>query len=139
LSRYVVDASVAVRWVVELPLSREAGAIISFRNHLLAPDFIHAEIGNALNNLVIQKALPASEAPMAYDDFCRAPVKLLPTRNYALKALAMAQAHGRSFYDTLYLAMAIQEGASFVTADKKFWNALKATPLAEHILCLGAV
>jgi predicted nucleic acid-binding protein len=137
VSRLVIDASVAVRWVVQLPFSEEAGRLVTFANLLLAPDFIHAEVGNALNNLVIQKALPASEAGLAYEDFCRAPVRLLATRPYALNAFQYAQRHGRSFYDTLYLTLAIQEEATLVTADRKFWNALKDTPLASHIHCLG--
>jgi len=29
------------------------------------------------------------------------------------------------------------EEATLVTADRKFWNALKDTPLASHIHCLG--
>ena len=85
---------------------------------------------------MLQKALQAEEAPLAYEDFCRAPLTLLPTRPYAMEALRLAQAHGRSFHDSLYLAMAIAEDALFMTADRKCWKALKGTPLARHIQCL---
>jgi len=30
----------------------------------------------------------------------------------------------------------MEEDAPFITADRKFWNALKGTPLARHIHCL---
>lgn len=137
MTRFVIDASVALRWIVDLPHSAEARAFVSFEHRLLAPDFIHAEVGNALNTLVARKLLPAAEAPLAYEDFCRAPLRLFPTQPCARQALHLAQLHGRSFYDALYLAVAMEQEAILITADRKFWNGMKGTNVAGFIRCLG--
>jgi predicted nucleic acid-binding protein len=47
---------------------------------------------------------------------------------------SIAERFGRSFYDSLYLALAKAEGYPFVTADKKLYNALKSGSLKKYIL-----
>ena len=46
----------------------------------------------------------------------------------------IAERYQRSFYDSLYLAVAQTQECRLVTADKKFYNALKSTPLGESLL-----
>jgi predicted nucleic acid-binding protein len=40
------------------------------------------------------------------------------------QALAIAMTHGRTVYDSLYLALAVDSGADLVTADEKLVSAL---------------
>jgi predicted nucleic acid-binding protein len=42
----VVDASVALKWVLDEPGDREARAIIETREALIAPELIVAEVGS---------------------------------------------------------------------------------------------
>ncbi len=42
-------------------------------------------------------------------------------------ALGLAVAHGRPFYNCLYLAWALEERCDLITADERFFNALGAT------------
>ena len=139
MSTFVVDASVALRWVVELPFAAEARSFLSFQNRLLAPDFLHAEVGSAITKLVRVGAISAADGVEAFDDFFRAPVRLCPARPLAQAALETALKHGRSFYDCLYLVLAEREGGVFVTADGVFWKAMKATPHARIIHFIGEV
>ena len=46
----------------------------------------------------------------------------------------MAQGSGRTFYDSLYLALAMSNGCVMVTADRRFFNAIKDTPWGRHCL-----
>jgi predicted nucleic acid-binding protein len=48
-------------------------------------------------------------------------------------AFDMADRLQRTVYDCLYLALAIQLGATMVTADLRLYNALNGTPEASHI------
>ena len=46
----------------------------------------------------------------------------------------LAERYDRSFYDSLYLALAINAECPLVTADLKFYNRLQAGPLAERLV-----
>jgi predicted nucleic acid-binding protein len=53
-------------------------------------------------------------------------------------ALAIAHAHGRSFYDAVYVALALQEQCPLVSADERLCNALRPH-FGETMLWLGDV
>lgn len=134
---FVVDASVAVRWLVDLPHSDAARALLTHQNRLIAPDFLPAEVGSALAKLVRGKVLSRKDGAEAYLDFFRAPVRMLPVHPVAHQALELALKTGQGFYDSLYLALAEAEEGCFATADLRFWNALKATRHGRHIHAIG--
>jgi predicted nucleic acid-binding protein len=50
-------------------------------------------------------------------------------------AYALAVQHQRTVYDTLYVALALREGCSFVTADEKLANALSSS--VSSVVWLG--
>lgn len=133
----VVDASVAVRWLVQLPHHEEARAMLGSGNRLAAPEFLPAEVGSALTKLVRAKALSPADGLEAFQDFFRAPVRMLPIRGVADRAMRLALKHGQSFYDCLYLTLAEAEQGLFATADRRFWEGMAATPLAGHLRLIG--
>ncbi len=49
-------------------------------------------------------------------------------------ALEIAMRTGRTVYDSLDVALAVQLDCRVVTADEKLYNALKDEPLGAHIL-----
>jgi predicted nucleic acid-binding protein len=137
VTTYVIDASVAVRWLVELPHSDQARALLSHQNRLIAPDFLPAEVGSALTKLVRAKVVSQTAGAEAYHDFFRAPVRMLSIHPVAHQALKLALNHDQGFYDSLYLALAEAEEGLFATADRRFWTGLKATRHANHIHLVG--
>jgi len=48
MSKLVVDASVAAKWLVSEPLSNRALAVLGGSDELIAPDLFLAEVGNIL-------------------------------------------------------------------------------------------
>lgn len=137
MSLVVVDASVAVRWLVQLPHHEEARALLGAGNRLLAPEFLPAEVGSALTKMVRAKALTLAEGLEAYQDFFRAPVRMLPVQAVAERAMKLALKHGQSLYDCLYLALAESEQGQFATADARFWKAIKATVHGRRVRLIG--
>lgn len=137
MSTYIIDASIAVRWVVQLPCHAEACGLLSSANLLAAPDFLNAEVGSALTRLVRAKVLSQKEGREAFEDFFRAPVRLMPTRPVAERAMRVALKTGQGFYDCLYLALAEAEDGLFATADAKFWRAMKGTPHGPFLHFIG--
>jgi predicted nucleic acid-binding protein len=49
-----------------------------------------------------------------------------PSEELAESAFAIAQSHNRSFYDSIYIALAVSRQATLITADEKLANATAA-------------
>ena len=139
MTTFVVDASVAVRWLVALPHSAEARTLLIHRNRLLAPELIQAEVGSALLKLVRSQVLSQPEGEEAFEMFFLAPLRIVSAHPVAQQAMKIALHSGQSFYDCLYLALAEAEQGLFTTADGRFWRAMQATHHAKHIYFLGAI
>ena len=66
----------------------------------------------------------------------RSTLRTLPIRSYPIfpllpLALEIAMAISHSIYDCVYLALADQEACRFVTADRRFRNAVASGPWAR--------
>ena len=124
----IVDASVAIKWVVEEPGSEPARKLIS-EELLAAPELLFVECANVLRTLVRQGRLgvvPARQFLAAID---AVPIRGIPIRPHAATAHAIAVELSRSAYDSLYLAAALAERAVMVTADEAFARAAMAHPV----------
>lgn len=115
MNRFVIDASVAIKWVVEE--SGTADALALRRHRLSAPDLMVAECANILWKKVRLKQLTQTEADLAARLLARADVELAPMRTLIDKALSHAMALDHPAYDAFYLQLALESGAKFVTAD----------------------
>jgi predicted nucleic acid-binding protein len=114
----VIDASIAVKWVVE-----EAGTAdaLSLRRQarLIAPDLLLAECANILWKKVRRNELSRDEALLAARLLQGADIELLPTRSLLEVATAIAIDLDHP-YDCVYVALAAANDCRFVTADQRF-------------------
>jgi predicted nucleic acid-binding protein len=134
VTRLVVDASVAVKWFVPEGHADAARRVLSPNHELLAPDLIWAEVGNVIWNKWRRGEVPGHAAGDLLQDFRRYPVQTFASRALMSTAWSLAERYRRSFYDSLYLALAVGAECSFVTADLKLYNQLKAGPFAENLV-----
>jgi predicted nucleic acid-binding protein len=125
---WVVDASVAVKWFVPEVFSREADAIARSYVRLIAPDILWAELGNVLWKKWRLGLISSEEVEISLETFARSQIRLYPTAELYREAWRVASGAGRTFYDSLYLALAATEDALLVTADARFYNAISSTP-----------
>jgi predicted nucleic acid-binding protein len=127
----VVDASVAAKWL--LPAAGEG--FLDQANHLvalhvrrelqlLAPDLIEHELGNALWKAVRRKRISQTEAENSLRNFAALEIQVVPTSDLLNQALQIAVACDRSFYDSLYIALALSTKTELITADERLVNAL---------------
>ena len=94
-----------------------------FENDVLAPDFFPIELANALLKKVRRRELTEREARSAVGSL-EPLIRLMPSVQLLQPALDIAFRYERSIYDSLYVALAVQESCPLVTADHRFYDAL---------------
>ena len=123
--RLVIDASVAVKWFLPEIHSRAAERLLNEAFELLAPDLIWSELGNVLWKRWRRGELAEHSASEILTDFKRYPLLIYRSGPLLEDVWRLAANLNRSFYDCVYLALAKTQECPLVTADAKFFNALK--------------
>jgi predicted nucleic acid-binding protein len=121
--KYVLDSSVALKWVLPEPDSPKAIALRDdFRNQiheLLAPDFFALEVLHALTRAERQNRIPVPQGGIHWRDVMSTCPLLVPSLSLAPGAYLIASPVRTGVYDCLYVALAEQERCEFVTADDR--------------------
>ncbi len=134
----VVDASVAIKWVLEEKGSKAARALM-YADEIVAPNLIMLECANALWSKVRSKLLSRAAATLGLTKIANAPMRLRTETDIIDAAQAIAFEIDRTVYDSVYLAIAIADNGVLVTADERFAAAAEAHPVyRSFIRQLGA-
>ena len=140
MNSFVVDASVAMKWYLPESHSADAEKLLSGEFRLLAPDLIVSEVGNILWKRVMRSELSVPKAKSIMAAFAKLPLTILPANALAENAMTIACGLKRTFYDSVYLALAMTADCRLVTADRKLFEAVKDTgPIRKHLLWVGDV
>jgi predicted nucleic acid-binding protein len=136
--RFVIDASIAIKWVVDEGGTPEA---LTLRDcgRLIAPDLLAAECANILWKKAQRKELSKDEALLAARLLQVADIELLPSRGLLEAAARIAIECEHPAYDWLYLALAVEHDCPFVTADSGFKRKLgqgRHARLRERVISL---
>jgi predicted nucleic acid-binding protein len=132
MSERVVDASV----IVKLALKGEPHRITARRLvrestaagvNLIAPPFFTSEVDTAICKRIFDGQLSRMDAQRAYHILDRTSVHPVIHPNMRQRAREIAeQFNQRTVYDATYAALAELRGCEFWTADKAFYDAVKA-------------
>ena len=130
--RVVVDASLAVKWLVSEVNSDEAWALArswaSDGKRLTAPHLMPVEVANALYRRVVRQELGLETAIRLMDKLMAIGVELQETRHLQRRAMAIARELQQSaVYDAHYLGLAELLNCEMWTADERFYRAAKGT------------
>jgi predicted nucleic acid-binding protein len=110
-----------------------APALIRVNDSVQVPDLLFPEAGNAIWKKVRRGELTPEEAQRLVADLSRVAVDTVATRGLVADAYALANATGRSVYDSTYVALAVRLETQLITADDRLKKALAAHPMiAAH-------
>ena len=123
MNTLVIDASIAIKWVIEEEGTSQA-LTLRRKAKLLAPELLVAECANILWKKARRNELSREEALLAARLLQTAAIELVPTRSLLAAATRIAIELDHPAYDCLYLALAIENGCRFVTADERFLRKL---------------
>jgi predicted nucleic acid-binding protein len=134
MSVFVVDASVLVKWFVPEIHSAEARRLLEMPHEYLAPDLLFAEATNTIWKKIRRQELTLEDGQQLVTDMTRSAVTTIPCRSLAEDAHTVANATGRTVYDSMYVALAIRLNTRAITADERLVAGLKSLPaMAEHV------
>ena len=133
----VVDASVAVKWLVDEEGSEAARQLMLTDHMLYAPRLMASEVGNALINKVRRGLIDSQTARLLSSHISQMPVNWSEDESISADAVRIAISLGRPVYDCVYMALAHRVGGQVVTADSRFANAIEPTEYARTVVLLG--
>ena len=136
----VLDASVAVKWVVEEPASDAAVGLLEQPIIWLAPRLMLVETAAALRRKAESRELRAEAAAAGLatllDAVGQGMIRLADDEGVVSTALLLALDLGHKVPDCLYLGLAEREGAAIATADMRL--AALARSRGMPVLGIGA-
>jgi len=129
--KYVLDSSVALKWVLPEVDSHKALRLRDDFNNgihqLLAPDIFTPEVANGLASAERSNRIKSGESALFLFDVVRSAPVIVQTQPLLVRAMEIAIMSKQAVYDCAYLALAEREGCEFVTADDVFARRLRAT------------
>jgi predicted nucleic acid-binding protein len=128
--RVCIDASVAVKLVVQEPYSDRAASLwrgwIGGDIERVAPSFFPFEVASTIRRKYVRRQLTEEEAEEAFEVFTALDFVVLEPKALLKEAWDMAKELGLpTLYDTAYLALAKLNNCEFWTADEALINSLQ--------------
>jgi predicted nucleic acid-binding protein len=125
--RYVIDASVAAKWVLAEPGREAALRYLDAWGHgeadLLAPDVLLQECASLLARRRRRGQLSAEQARTAFEALAARAPRLVETRPRLKRAFELSLTAPISLWDAIYVTLAAERRCPLVTADKRLARA----------------
>lgn len=130
MKRMVIDASVVLKWYLTdkkfgIKAINLLDEYISNELDILAPSLLEYEVMNGL--IIAQKRGRIKEDKIlsAIEGFKNLGIRLKSLSYLYPQVIHFCKIYNRSVYDASYMALALDEGISLITADEGLFNAIK--------------
>jgi predicted nucleic acid-binding protein len=135
MAEYVIDASVAIKWIVKDESFRDEARQL-LRNArlngiiLCGPPLLEYEVESAIQYRLFRGRSTIVAADTSLNAFHNVGVRIFTHPDMVYRAREIArQFNQERIYDSIYAALAELRGCEFWTADKAFYDAVKSTLL----------
>ena len=135
--RFVVDASVVVKWLIVEEDADVARQLATGGQDLHAPRLMASEVASALWRKARLGEIERRAAGILLANVPDMPVRWNDDETVAADAVRLALALDHPVYDCVYLALAHRIGAVMVTADRRFVTTLAPTEHGKSVLTLA--
>ncbi|MDE0704205.1 MAG: type II toxin-antitoxin system VapC family toxin [Rhodospirillaceae bacterium] len=135
--RFVVDASVAVKWLVAEDDADVAEALATGGHDLHAPRLMASEVANALWRKARAGEIERRAAGILLANLPDIPLHWSADEFVSADAVRLALALDHPVYDCVYLALAHRIDARVVTADRRFTTAVAQTEHGEAVMTIA--
>lgn len=133
----VVDASVAVKWLVREDDSELALRLFERNHELYAPRLLASEVGNALSRKARLGEIAKGQALELAAAIPEIAVNWINDEGICPDAVRISIELHHPVYDCAYLALAQRLGAIVVTADARFVESLAGTEYRTSVVTLS--
>jgi predicted nucleic acid-binding protein len=137
--KWVVDASVAAKWLAPEPDSPLAEALLD--DELIVSDLLFAEVGNILWKKQLRGEMDVAATQVGARWLLQVPMQVHDSASLLADALALASQLQHPAYDCLYVALAQRTDAPLVTSDRRLHarcHAVDAVGLGERVSLVAA-
>ena len=133
MTAFVLDASIAAKWylpekdetLVE-PARQLLGDYLRNEVQFIVPDVFWAEFGNIMWKAARLQRITTDGSFSGLALLKDLNIPTYPSSDFLAEALQIALVHGRTFYDSSYVALAVRTNTDLITADERLANALAA-------------
>ena len=132
--KIVIDASVLIKWYIPEIHSFDAELLVGDQFEIHAPELIIPEFGNILWKKCRLGELSIDESQTIADEMLKDDVTFHSHPSLLRPSLKQANATGQTVQDWTYMALALALEAAFVTADRRFFLAVRGTPYKSSII-----
>jgi predicted nucleic acid-binding protein len=133
LTRLVIDANVAIKWFVPEVQSDAAAAIVDPENELIAPDLLLVEVGNVVWKKIRSGDITDEEGKNIMTSLEAMPINFHSIRPLLPSALDLACRAGCTVYDATYIALALAQDCTLVSADRRLFLKFESSAIGRRI------
>jgi predicted nucleic acid-binding protein len=116
--KWVIDASVAAKWLAPEPDSALAEALLD--DDLIVPDLLYAEVGNILWKQQMRGEMEATTVQLGARWLLQVPLRVHDSASLLADTVALALQLQHPAYACFYLALARRVDMQLITADRRF-------------------
>lgn len=130
----IIDASIAIAWFVDQPLSPQALRLAELHTPLLALDVLPVEMASSAWRLAQERTITADYAAHIVSNITVNEISVCASAPYIVPATHLALSLQHPVSECLYLACARDIGGQMVTTNARLLAAVKGTE-ADPFVC----
>lgn len=126
--RYVIDTNVGIKLFINDPLTPKVNQLFDRLNdpsvHIFIPDLFYVECANVLWKYVRANLYTAAQVKSDLQDLKALALQVTSTKDLMSQSLEISCDYGITAYDSCYVALSEQVGATLLTLDERLVNTL---------------